>query len=53
MDESLKTLFCFPHSETFTCPSGVAMEKIIEDQEEFEKEHKFMQVRVAHFSNSL
>lgn len=25
------------------------MEKIIEDQEEFEKEHQFMQVRIAPF----
>lgn len=27
------------------------MEKIIEDQEEFEKEHQFMQVRIAPFSD--
>lgn len=42
-----------PQSEMFTCPSGQAMEKIIEDQEEFEREHQFMQVRSAPFSDGF
>lgn len=30
-------------------PKGQAMDKIIEDQEEFEKEHRFMQVWMVLF----
>lgn len=31
----------------FSCPLGHVIEKIIEDQEEFEKEHQFMQVSIG------
>lgn len=51
VDECFKYCLLLPHSEMFTCRSGQAMEKIIEDQEEFEKEHQFMQVRIAPFWN--
>lgn len=49
MDECIKNLFVLPKSKMCTCPSGQAMEKIIEDQEEFEKEHQFMQVKTVPF----
>lgn len=49
MDEGLKCCSVLPRCEMFTYPSGEAMEKIIVDQEEFEKEHQFMQVIIAPF----
>lgn len=31
----------------FPSPAGDAMDKIVKDQEEFEKEHQFMQVHIT------
>lgn len=46
MNSSIGLFVCFFRA-------GDAMKKILKDQEEFEKEHQFMQVWISYYSSPL